>query len=473
MNLSILEQRKQAVLADAHGVLANAKAFGRSTLTPAEKRDYDAALTEARGLTEQIDRYQQIATNPTVARIRTAEAAALGLPAPGALDAAPSTPNRNTMRTNDVGLTYRKHDNQNSYLRDLIMVDQRRDDSGQARERLDRHAAEVGQSPVFDRPEYRSAIGGLSRVDGQGGFFVPPAWLVDEWITYARPGRTFANLISQHPLPGGTDSINVPKILTGTATGIQTADLQPVAETDLTDTYITSAVRTISGQQSVALQLIDQSPISFDDVVLTDLAAAQAVTVDQQCLYGTGTSGQILGLANWPGITSIACSDPNTIQGIYGSLANAINLIWTQRFAAPTAIVMHPRRWAALLAMLDANNRPLFLPEGNNPMNAAGIMANVEPQNLVGRALGLPIFTDAVITTTNGNESPVGDEDVIYVLRAQDVVLYESGVRARVLPEPLAANLAVLIQLYSYLAFAVRYPASVVEISGLTPPAFG
>jgi len=106
------------------------------------------------------------------------------------------------------------------------------------------------------------------------------------------------------------------------------------------------------------------------------------------------------------------------------------------------------------------------------PMNAAGIMANVEPQDLVGRALGLPIFTDSNITTTNGDESPTGDEDVILVLRAQDVVLYESGIRARVMPEPLAQTLTVLIQLFSYEALAVRYPASIVEISGLTPPSF-
>ena len=102
-------------------------------------------------------------------------------------------------------------------------------------------------------------------------------------------------------------------------------------------------------------------------------------------------------------------------------MANAIHSIWTQRFAAPTAIVMHPRRWAALLGMLDANNRPLFLPEANHPMNAAGILENVEPQNLVGRALGLPIFTDAT-TTTTATEAQSADEDVIYVLRAQDVV---------------------------------------------------
>jgi HK97 family phage major capsid protein len=298
---------------------------------------------------------------------------------------------------------------------------------------------------------------------------VPPAWIVDEWVQYARPGRTFANLIQNHPLPGGTDSINVPRILTGTNTAIQTADNAQVFEQDLRDTFINCPVRTIAGQQSVALQLIDQSPLSFDDVVLQDLTAAQAVNVDQQCLYGSGTSGQLLGVSLWPGIASISVSEVS-ISGVYNALANAIQSIWTTRFAAPTAIVMHPRRWAWLLSLLDANNRPLFVPQENSPMNAAGIMANVEAQDLVGRALGLPIFTDSNITTTNGDASPTGDEDVILVLRAQDVVLYESGIRARVMPEPLAQTLTVLIQLFSYEALAVRYPASIVEISGLTAP---
>ena len=65
------------------------------------------------------------------------------------------------------------------------------------------------------------------------------------------------------------------------------------------------------------------------------------------------------------------------------------------------------------------------------------------------------------------------DEDPVYVLRASDVVLWESGIRARVLPETKAQNLTVLLQLYGYLAFsAARYPQSVVEITGLTAPTF-
>jgi hypothetical protein len=53
------------------------------------------------------------------------------------------------------------------------------------------------------------------------------------------------------------DSINIPKILSGTAVGIQTADNEPVTDVDLTATFINAPVRSISGQQGVAIQLLD------------------------------------------------------------------------------------------------------------------------------------------------------------------------------------------------------------------------
>jgi len=52
-----------------------------------------------------------------------------------------------------------------------------------------------------------------NRTDGQGGYFVPPLWLVDEFVAYLRAGRTTANLPMQLDLPTGTDSINLPKVL--------------------------------------------------------------------------------------------------------------------------------------------------------------------------------------------------------------------------------------------------------------------
>ena len=100
----------------------------------------------------------------------------------------------------------------------------------------------------------------------------------------------------------------------------------------------------------------------------------------------------------------------------------------------------------------------------------AGPAKEVASQQVVGSIQGLPVVTDPNIETNLGAG---GDEDPVYVLRASDVVLWESGIRARVLPETKATTLTVLLQIYSYLAFsAARYPTSIVEITGLTAPTF-
>jgi HK97 family phage major capsid protein len=340
---------------------------------------------------------------------------------------------------------------------------------GSARNRLSRHTEEMSQRR-YTGMETRD----LSRVDGSGGYAVPPAWLMDQYIELARPGRAFANLIQRQPLPGGTDSVNIPKLLTGTAVGIQTADNTPVTDIDLTDTFINAPVRTIAGQQGIAIQLVDQSPIAFDDVVFRDLVAAHAAATDVQVLSGTGSNGQVLGVSLTPGITTVPVSTVD-IQGVYSAIANAVQTIHTTRFLPPEVIVMHPRRWGWLLALLDASQRPLFLPAANSPMNVAGVLTDVASQQVVGQMHGLPVVTDPNITVTDGGggSGTGGTDDIIYVLRASDVVLWESGIRARVLPETKAANLTVLLQIYSYLAFsAARYPQSVVEITGLTAPTF-
>jgi HK97 family phage major capsid protein len=364
--------------------------------------------------------------------------------------------------------TYSRHTARQrpSYVADLIRVNAHHDVDGSARERLLRHAQDVATLPEY--AEYRD----ISRVDGSGGYAVPPAWLMDQYVELARPGRAMANLVNRQPLPAGTDSINIPKLLTGTSTGIQTADNNAVTDVDLTDTFINSPVRTIAGQQALSIQLIDQSPIAFDAVVFRDLVADHAAQVDRQVLNGTGSSGQVLGLSGTSGIQTVAASAVTT-AGVYSAVANAVQLIHTTRFLAPEVIVMHPRRWGWFLSLLDGQQRPLFLPAANMPMNAAGVLESVASQQVVGQMHGLPVVTDPNISTTFGTETPTGTEDVIFVMRASDITLWESGIRTRVLPETKAQNLTVLLQIYSYVAFtAERYPASIVEISGLAAPSW-
>lgn len=357
--------------------------------------------------------------------------------------------------------------NGRSYLQDLARVQLNMDADGGSRERLQRHALDVSSDAV--NPEYRD----LNRTDGNGGYFVPPLWLMSQFVELARAGRAYANIVNKQPLPGGTDSINIPKVATGAATAAQTADNAAVQETDATDTFINAPVRTIAGQQDVAIQLLDQSPVSFDEVIFRDLVADYATKTDLQVISGSGSAGQVTGVRATSGITTITYTDATpTVAKLYSKIADAVQRVHTLRFMAPTVIVMHPRRWASLLAASDSNGRPLVVPDAGNPQNAVATLGAVAAEQIVGQMHGLPVVTDPSMPTNLGAGT---NEDVVHVLRASDILLYESGIRSRVLPEVGSGNLTVRLQVYGYLAFtAARYPASVVEIggTGLVSPTF-
>lgn len=361
---------------------------------------------------------------------------------------------------------YTKHaaiSQRRSYIADLIKASRPGDHgSRDAAERLERHAQDVASNPEYT--EYRAING----TDGTGGYAIPPAWLMDQYIALARAGRAFANLVTNQALPGGTNSINIPKLLTGTTTAIQATQNSGVSQTDLTDTSVQALVCTVAGQELLSLQLLDQSPIAFDEVVFRDLIAAHATNVDTQVISGSGSSGQVQGVIGTSGVSSIALTG-QTFQLVYAAVANAIQTVHTTRFLPPDVIVMHPRRWGWFLSLLDTTTRPLFLPSANGLFQAAGILEKVDSQQVVGQMHGLPVVTDPNIPVTTS-----GNQDDIFVMRSSDLILFESGVRTRVLPETYGNQLSVLLQVYSYIAFtAARYPQSVCLITGATPPTWG
>jgi HK97 family phage major capsid protein len=362
--------------------------------------------------------------------------------------------------------------NGNSYLRDLVMSQLKGDD--EARSRLNRHANEVRSDK-----EFRA----LDRTDTQGGYFVPPLWLMQQWVELARAGRATANVVRNLDLPSGTDSINIPRVATGTATAVQDGDNTAIANTDMVDGFVTAPVRTIAGEQDVAVQLLEQSPVNFDEVIFQDLLADYATRVDQQVISGTGNNGQVLGIRNTANVIGITWTEAApTVPLLYSRIADAIQRIHTQRFQAPEVIVMHPRRWGWFLSALDTTDRPLVLPSSHNPQNAAGILSAVAAEQVVGNIHGLPVVTDPNLPTNLGT-APNNTQDPILVLRASDLFLYESGIRTRVLqsaspsgnPAVGGRTLTTTLQVYGYLAFtAGRYPTSVAQISGtgLEAPTF-
>jgi HK97 family phage major capsid protein len=456
MSNELLQQLKAArdrAVAAAQQICYTAQNAGRTDLTEYEQRSFDDRLATVKELAARVaeaeeDERRAGTNNPTLARIRAAQTQD------------PRRPTVSTHVLSEPEPVYARH-GRNSFASDLVRASTAGlDIGGEARRRLQEHAEFMGE-----RYEMRD----LSRVDGSGGYAVPPAWLVAMYVELARPGRAFADTCQRLPLPGGTDSINIPKVLTGTTVAVQTADNTGVSETNLTDTFINAPVRTIAGQQGVAIQLIDQSPIAFDEVIFSDLIRAHAGLLDTQVIYGSGSSGQILGVANTPGIQSVAVASLD-IVGIFKAIANAQQLINTTRYLPAEVVICHPRRWAWLTSLLDLQNRPLVVPTAGGPFNAAAVIEDVDSQQIVGHVLGLPVITDPNLTTTEGAGS---NEDQIYVMRSSDILLSESGLRSRVLPETRAANLTVLLQVFSYIAAsAARYPQSVVQLTGLTPPSF-
>lgn len=439
----LIEQRDM-VRAHLEAALQTASRSGRREMTNGERR----AMDEVQALDERIKHLQ--------AEQRRAE-----LP--------PQLRNlsdRNRTMRNDAHLVYRKG-GPHSWLKDQVDIAvPGRDGADEARRRLAEHADQVRHDPLF--LERRD----LSRTDGSGGYATPPLWLEDQYVELARPHRVFANLCSRQMLPPGTDQINIPKLLSGTTVDVQTADNTPVSNTDITDTFIRAQVQTLAGQQNIALQLIDQSPINFLDIIFNDLLAAHAVKTDTQVLSGTGANGQLLGINYQPGISTVVVGSVDA-PGIYKALANSIQTIHTTRYVAPTVVICHPRRFAWLTSLLDSQNRPLVVPYVQGPMNAAAVQTDVAAEGPVGTILGLPIYVDPSITTTaSASASGSGTEDVMYCMRAQDLMLFESNLRSRVMMEPLAAHLTVMAQVYSYAAFLVRFPASVVIIEGLSAPTF-
>ncbi len=391
----------------------------------------------------------------------------------------------------------------NSYFRDLAKQ-QVEQDPGAAR-RLQRHAQELevelprreqlrearrveqeGRMHARERrngfePEYTrsGSVAAEQRVnpnrtDGQGGYFVPPLWLIDQFIGLVRAGRVTADLCAQFELPTGTDSINLPKVATGTKTGTQVDNGQVISQ-DLTDTSVSAPVRTIAGQQDVAMQLLDQSPApGFDEIVFADLLGDYNQQLDAQVIAGTGTAGQLKGITTMAGSNAITYTDSTpTVPELYTPLAQALSQVASKRLRPATAIVSSIQRAYWILSALDGNSRPLVPPVGG-PGTQFNPMGELNPgvaEGLLANMIGTSLYGDGNVPTNLGAGT---NQDQIIAGKFDDAYLWEGLLRTRVLQEVLSGTLQVRLQLFNYVAFMPdRYPTSfsVVNGTGLIAPA--
>lgn len=438
--ISDLLAKRNAATASLDGILSAVDAEARG-LNEDEKVKFDAGEDEVRGLDSRIAELD--------AQVRADEAAA---------EVAKRYAFGGAQVVSEPEV-YRKGTEGRSYFKDLHLARNKGDRD--AFERLSRNDKMVAEKRA------------ISTVNGAGGEFVPPLWLESDFVRLARPGRITANLAPTQALPAGTDSIAIPKVNTGTAVANQTTQNTAVQQTDLTTTSVSSPVVTLAGGQTISLQLLEQSPLNIDEVVLGDLAAAYAVQLNTQVLAGSGTAGQLMGITTLAGTNAITyTSGSPTVALLYSKVAGAIQTIHTARYLPPDTIVMHPRRWAYLLSQSDTQGRPLVTPKAGMPLNNLAAPGEVASQGFVGEMQGLPVYVDATIATNLGAGT---NQDYILVARMADLILWESNVRAEAFQQTYANQMSVFVRLYNYASFQpARYPASISIISGtgLVAPTF-
>ena len=301
----------------------------------------------------------------------------------------------------------------------------------------------------------------------------PPAYLLEDWVRLARPGRVTADLFHKQPLPPNVSSVQLPKVSTGTTTAPQTTQNTALSQTDLTTAFLSSGITTIAGKQVVSQQLIDQSGIPFDKVVMEDLASDYARQIGIQVLIGTGAGGQLRGYLT-PASTNVVTwtQAAPTAAGFYGQLAKLQGQIAATRLAPADVIVLSARRWAWLASYTDSTGRPLVVPTAGGFNSMATPDGAYASAGHVGTLLGLDVVVDPNIPVNLGAGT---NQDVVLMFKRDDIWMWEADLRADIQTAPYADSLGLLFRCWNYSALIPdRYLASLGQLqgTGLVTPVF-
>ena len=423
-----LKEKRQAALASADALVAQAQVETRD-LSKEEDAEIAKHLDEVRDLDDQISRHEEL-------EARSAKAAEVR---------AENKIEQSVAVVKSEPRTYSPNAD-NSFLADAFRSQVLGDFDAQAR--ITRHMNE-------ERVERRDVN------SGNFAGLVVPQFLTDLVAPLARAGRPTADIARKHSLPAAGLTISLSKITTGSAVAAQT-EKASVQETDMDDTKLDISINTYAGQQNVSRQAIERGT-NIDSLIMADLQNAYNTTLN------TAVVAELLASAG----QSVTYTDASpTVAEIYPKLLDAIQKVQTTFYAGPNVIIMHPRRLAWFMSALDSSNRPLVVPTpvAINPMGYGS--GAVQYGNSGYSIAGLPVVTDATISTAQGSGT---NQDTIYVGNAQELHLWEDSPMMLRFEQPQSQKLEITMIVYGYAAFtANRYPNAWAQINGtgLVTPTF-
>lgn len=299
-----------------------------------------------------------------------------------------------------------------------------------------------------------------STAAGSFGEFTPTVYMLSDYARFTRHSRPVANLVRSEPLTGMVK--NWPRVTTGVSVAVQSSEGGNFTESDIVSTSVNAATLTVNGYTDLSIQARDFASIS-DEFIFADLAAAYAAKVES--LFLTSTTNDAKGLFKLSGTNSVLWDDASPTESEFRlKVAAAVNAVNVNRKAAPTVIIMHPRRWNWLRAQGDSNLRAVISPVA--PQNSTGLFGSLGAEGVVGEYFGLPVVTSLGIGTDTDDATP-GDQDEVAVCKIDDSRLAESGLKIAVHEQPLGSTGQVRFVMYGHVAFTHgRFPSAISRIHG-------
>lgn len=311
-------------------------------------------------------------------------------------------------------------------------------------------------------------------------FFLP------EYAAYRTYGRTFLNLLKTFPLPQSGMVFYVPKITTPTEAVTQASENGSISTQDLASEYVSGTLQTLVTNLNVSQQYLDRvgPGLAGDQLVQQDQTAQLNRALNIYAYTSLLQKSSVGTLAYTDATGTQAPFNGQAVSDYRQSLAKAAIAIQTTdgTVAYPTAFVTDVNIAESILAAYDSSYRPFVVPQGVafNPLAVGDYLNN--PEGFTGFSFGgLPLVKDQALyvaagassfagSGATGSGSAVFDTDSgnhLGVVGAFDLatVWLESSPVYRVLPQPGAATLTVLIQQYTYCALVVPYPTGVQVIS--------
>ena len=230
----------------------------------------------------------------------------------------------------------------------------------------------------------------------------------DQGIPHPVPEGVVYELITKVPA-----SVSAIRFLT--ATMPITGDAAPVAEAALKPEVqlrwapVTLPLETIAEWTAVTIQALADFP-ALRQLIDTDLRNILMNKVDDQLLNGTGTTPQILGIMNTPGVATQAF-----VTDIPTSIITAITTIVTSGNGTPTAILMNAVDWQGVRTTVNAQGAFLWgPPTDQGVMRMWGVPVYAVPKLAAGMAI-VGDFRFATIFQSMGVTFIVGwkNDDII------------------------------------------------------------